>query len=76
MHFKNVVIDSMAYALPSEVWTSEKIEEALSPLYHRLQLPKGRLEMMTGIHERRHWDSICLPSEASIKAGEKLNASL
>lgn len=72
MHFKNVVIDSMACALPSEVWTSERIEESLLPLYNRLQLPKGRLEMMTGIHERRHWDVNCLPSDVSIKAGEKL----
>lgn len=72
MHFKNVVIDSMAYALPSEVWTSAKIEESLLPLYNRLQLPQGRLEMMTGIHERRHWDVNCLPSDASIKAGKKL----
>lgn len=72
MHFKNVVIDAMAYALPDEVWSSARIEEALSPLYNRLQLPKGRLEMMTGIQERRHWSREYLPSEASIKAGQKL----
>ena len=72
MHFKSVVIEAMAYALPEEVWSSEKIEEALSPLYHRLKLSKGRLELMTGIQERRHWTVNCLPSDAAIKAGKKL----
>lgn len=72
MHFKNVVLDSMAYALPNEVWTSAMIEDALSPLYQRLHLPYGRLEQMTGIQERRHWTPDTLPSTAAIEAGENL----
>lgn len=72
MHFRNVVLDSMAYALPDEVWSSAKIEEALSPLYQRLHLPYGRLEEMTGIQERRHWSSDTLPSTAAIEAAENL----
>ena len=72
MLFKNVALDSMAYALPNEVWSSAHIEELLSPLYTRLKLPQGRLEMMTGIHSRRHWLADMLPSEAAIKAGENL----
>lgn len=72
MHFKNVVLDSMAYALPNEIWTSAMIEDALSPLYQRLHLPYGRLEEMTGIQERRHWSSDTLPSTAAIEAGENL----
>lgn len=72
MHFKNVVIDHIAYALPEEIWTSERIEQRLEPTYQRLGLHPGRLEMMTGIHERRHWNVDFLPSEADILAGEAL----
>jgi len=72
MHFKNVIIDSIAYALPDDVWLSSTIEEHLRPLYKRLDLPKGRLEMMTGIHARRHWTSGTLPSTTAAKAGESL----
>ncbi|MBP5191394.1 MAG: 3-oxoacyl-ACP synthase III [Opitutales bacterium] len=72
MHFQNVVLDAYAYALPEEVWSSDRIEQALSSLYQRLHLPKGRLEMMTGIRERRHWPANFLPSEASILAGKAL----
>lgn len=72
MHFKSVVLDSIACALPDEVWSSAKIEDALSTLYQRLHLPYGRLEQMTGIQERRHWAASVLPSTASIEAGENL----
>ena len=72
MHFKSVVLDSMAYAMPDEVWSSAKIEDALKPLYQRLNLPYGRLEQMTGIHERRHWASDTLPSTVAIETGERL----
>ena len=72
MYFKSVILDSMAYAMPDEVWSSAKIEDALKPLYQRLNLPYGRLEQMTGIYERRHWASDTLPSTVAIEAGERL----
>ncbi|MBR1843263.1 MAG: 3-oxoacyl-ACP synthase III [Opitutales bacterium] len=72
MHFKNVVLDAYAYALPEDVWSSERIENTLAPLYKRLKLPQGRLEMMTGIRERRQWSSDFLPSDAAILAGKAL----
>ena len=72
MFFKNVVIDVSAYALPEDIWTSDRIEQALSPAYTRLGLPLGRLELMTGIRERRHWPSSMLSSEAATKAGAAL----
>ncbi|MDR0755454.1 MAG: 3-oxoacyl-ACP synthase III [Puniceicoccales bacterium] len=72
MQFKNVVIESIGYALPEARWTSESIEDSLAPLYTRLNLPKGRLAMMTGIQERRHWDCKLQPSEISILAGRKV----
>lgn len=72
MHFKNTVVGAMAYALPDDVWTSSRIEEALQPLYDRLSLQQGRLAFMTGIQARRHWPLDMLPSEAAVRAGKKL----
>lgn len=69
MKFENVCIESLAVALPDEVWTSAQIEERLRPLYERLKLPEGRLELMTGIRERRMWPVGTRPSDASAAAG-------
>ena len=69
MRFNNVCLESIAMALPEEVWTSSSIEERLRPLYERLRLPFGRLELMTGIRERRMWPDGTLPSDASAAAG-------
>lgn len=71
MHIKSTVIDSLAYVAPPEVWTSADIEEKLKPLYDRLHLPEGRLELMTGIRERRFWRHAIRPSDASAEAGKK-----
>jgi 3-oxoacyl-[acyl-carrier-protein] synthase-3 len=70
MQFTQVAIESMAYALPEEVWTSAMVEGKLGPLYERLGLPEGRLELMTGIRERRFWPMDFRASEASALAGE------
>lgn len=69
MRFKHACIESLAVALPDEVWTSAAIEERLKPLYDRLKLPAGRLELMTGIKERRMWAPGTKPSDASAAAG-------
>lgn len=71
MHFRNVCVESFGYTLPPEVVTSEEIERRLSPLYERLRLPEGRLELMTGIRERRFWLPGTLPSDKSIESAEK-----
>jgi acyl-CoA:acyl-CoA alkyltransferase len=69
MKFENVCIESLAVALPPEVWSSAQIEERLRPMYERLKLPVGRLELMTGIRERRMWPEGTRPSDASAAAG-------
>lgn len=74
MKFANVCLESIAVALPDEVWTSAAIEEKLRPLYERLKLPEGRLELMTGIRERRHWPLNTRPSDASAAAGRAVLA--
>jgi acyl-CoA:acyl-CoA alkyltransferase len=71
VRIQSTVIDSLAYIAPPKVWTSEYVEEQLRPLYERLHLPEGRLELMTGIRERRFWDHDIRPSEASAEAGRK-----
>lgn len=74
MKFTQVAIESIAYALPEEVWTSADLEAKLSAVYERLRLPAGRLELMTGIQERRFWPKGTLASQASAQAGEAVLA--
>ena len=74
MRFQNVCIESIAVALPEEAWTSAAIEERLRPLYERLRLPFGRLELMSGIRERRFWPAGTRPSDASAAAGRAVLA--
>jgi 3-oxoacyl-[acyl-carrier-protein] synthase-3 len=72
MKFEHVHIESLAVALPDEVLTSAAVEAQLRPLYERLKLPFGRLELMTGIRERRVWPAGTRPSDASAAAGKKV----
>src|SRR4051812_33222083 len=74
MRFENVCIESLAVALPDEIWSSADIETRLRPLYERLKLPEGRLELMTGIRERRMWPAHTRPSDASAAAGKAVLA--
>ena len=63
MKYNHVCLESFGYTIPQEIWTSDDVEEEkLSPLYERLKLPSGRLELMTGIRERRFWDPGTPPS--------------
>ncbi len=55
--------------MPQEVVTSEQIETRLQPLYDRLRLPVGRLELMSGIVSRRVWPAGTAPSGPSIASG-------
>jgi 3-oxoacyl-[acyl-carrier-protein] synthase III len=75
MRYQNVCLESFGYTLPDEVVTSAEIEERMRPLYERLRLPEGRLELMTGIRERRFWPPGTLPSAKSIESGEKAIAA-
>ena len=70
MQYQNVCLEAVGYSLPEETVTSEEIERRLAPLYQRLRLPEGRLELMTGIRERRFWEPGVLPSDKSIESGE------
>lgn len=71
MQFQNVQLAHLSTVWPPSIISSDGIEEALAPLYERLRLPKGRLELMTGIRERRYWPDVVTPSQASALAAQK-----
>ncbi|MCP3891148.1 MAG: 3-oxoacyl-ACP synthase III [Desulfobulbaceae bacterium] len=72
MHYSHVCLDTFAYELPPEVITSEDIETRLASVYERLRLPAGRLELMSGIKERRLWHGGTKPSQAATFAGRRV----
>jgi acyl-CoA:acyl-CoA alkyltransferase len=71
MLYENVCLETIAHTLPEQVVTSAEIESRLEPLYSRLRLPEGRLELMTGIRERRFWLPDVLPSVKSVETADK-----
>ncbi len=76
MRFNHVSLHNFGYELPPNVITSDAIEDRLSPVYSRLKLPQGRLQLMSGINERRLWDKGTQPSFGATRAGRKaLSAS-
>jgi len=71
MRYTDVCVEAISYVLPANVVSSDTVEKWLKPLYDRLHLPEGRLELISGIRERRMWKRGTLPSEVSARAGEK-----
>jgi 3-oxoacyl-[acyl-carrier-protein] synthase-3 len=71
MHFRRVFLESFGYTLPDEVVTTAELEQRLAPLYERLRLPEGRLELMTGIRERRFFPAGMRPSTISIESAHR-----
>src|ERR1043165_9929054 len=71
MHFRRVYLESFGYTLPDEIVTTAELERRLAPLYERLRLPEGRLELMTGIRERRFFPAGTRPSSISIESARR-----
>ena len=69
MRFERTCLAAFGCVLPEEVVTSAELERRLAPVYERLRLHEGRLELMTGIRERRFWEPGVLPSDGSTRAG-------
>lgn len=69
MRYTTVCLHDFGYELPPVVLTSTAIEDRLQPLYKRLKLPAGRLELMTGIRTRRLWQPGTRPSKGAAAAG-------
>ena len=76
MHYQRVSLESIGYTLPREIVTTDALEHSLGPVYERLRLPHGRLELMTGIRERRFFSPGSLPSAVSrLSAAQAIQAS-
>ena len=77
MLFSNVYIEGISSYLPNEdeglgeTLSSEALEVRLSDVYEGLKLPFGRLELMTGIKERKLWPTKTRPSDLATKAANK-----
>lgn len=71
MRFEHVCVEALAATLPEEVVRSSDIEARLAPVYQRLRLPEGRLEMMTGIVERRFFAPGSMPGEISARTADQ-----
>lgn len=65
MNYQHVCIEAFVANPPSEIVSSADIEASLAPVYERLRLPEGRLELMTGIRERRFYAPGTLPGQVS-----------
>lgn len=72
MKYERVCIDAIECALPPEIVTSDDLEARLAPVYDRLKLPYGRIELMTGVVERGLWERGALPGDQSVVTAEKL----
>jgi len=66
MKYHLVCLEAVVHNPAPHVVTSAAIEEQLKPVYERLSLPAGRLELMTGIQERRFYDRGTLPGQISV----------
>jgi 3-oxoacyl-[acyl-carrier-protein] synthase-3 len=72
MRYNKVCVELFSYELPEEVVTTVELESRLFPLYERLKLPVGRLEILTGIRERRIWARGTSSGQQSIITARKL----
>ncbi len=69
--FEHTVVNSVALIQPPRAVSSLEVEARLAPIYDRLKLSAGRLELMTGIRERRFWEPGTRPSAVAARAGEE-----
>jgi 3-oxoacyl-[acyl-carrier-protein] synthase III len=71
MRYQHVSLAAVCHTLPPEVVTSSEIEARLRPVYERLGLPEGRLELMTGIRERRFFPRGTRPGQISAETARR-----
>jgi acyl-CoA:acyl-CoA alkyltransferase len=71
LRFQKVILETLSHHFSDELVTSHEIEDRLSPVYSRLKLPYGRLELQTGIQSRSMWPIGTKPSSIATKAAEK-----
>lgn len=75
MLFKNVAVEAVSYELAPHRVTSDWLEDQIGETMARLGVPKGRLEQLSGIRERRFWDQGTRPSDVATMAARKALAA-
>jgi acyl-CoA:acyl-CoA alkyltransferase len=70
---RNVALLSVASVIAPRITTSDEIDARLQAVLKRLRLPKGLLQRVAGVHERRNWGEGQTFEDAAISAG---NAAL
>jgi 3-oxoacyl-[acyl-carrier-protein] synthase III len=68
---RNVALLSLATTIAPRVTTSEEIDSRLAPVLKRLKLPKGLLQRVAGVYERRNWAEGETFDDAAISAGKR-----
>jgi 3-oxoacyl-[acyl-carrier-protein] synthase-3 len=71
MRYTKVRIAGFGYELAPNVITTEDLEKRLAPVYEKLHLQPGQLQVLTGIEERRFWDPNARLSDGAVRAGQK-----
>lgn len=71
MLYQNVSLPAIAYELAPIVVQTSELEHRLSPLWSKLHFPKGQLESLTGIRERRWWEPGFSVAEGATAAGRR-----
>jgi acyl-CoA:acyl-CoA alkyltransferase len=66
-----VALLSVATTIASRITTSEEIDRRLAPALKRLRLPKGLLQRVAGVHERRNWGEGQTFDDAAVAAGQR-----
>ncbi|NTU85083.1 MAG: 3-oxoacyl-ACP synthase III [Chloroflexales bacterium] len=75
MLFTNVAVEALGYELAPHRISSDWLEDQISATMQRLGVPKGRLEQLSGIRERRFWDHGTRPSDIATMAARKALAA-
>lgn len=70
MYYSNIKIAGFGYLLAPNIITTDDLEARLSPVYKKLHLQAGQLEALTGISERRFWDTDFKLSDGAIRSGQ------
>src|SRR5690348_7895672 len=71
MRFTHVHIAAASCELPSEVVTTRALEDALAARAKGFPIPRGQLETMTGVRERRFWPRGAAMADGAVKAARK-----
>jgi 3-oxoacyl-[acyl-carrier-protein] synthase III len=64
-------IEAVAYDIPEKRVPSSWVEDQIAPLLDRLKVPRGQIEGLTGIRERRLWEIGTRPSAVATRAARK-----